>query len=364
MPFGVFDTQYIDLAQNYDRSYIEGITNASGATFDSVLQSLDERLAAFNGTVDPLIAALASPTREAFVEYIASSPFKVSTKGEYGMARPQQGEESGGHMLPVRYMNIAIGWTEDGLRRMRSAQIEANLDGLLQGFRNQFRRDVLWRMFSDAEVVVEHGQSTALSPGFAGSGTSLNVYTRPYPTGAALPGGYTHYIRAASAGRAAAILSAIALLKKQGHAAPYDLIASANEIDAITADTANFVGAGSALIRPAPDQAEALVDGTLYLGVFGKVIRVREAIDDFTDSNIAVFKTYGALDPRNPLAIRFPDEEGLPDRGKALYVRSRNFFPLAEAESIAAWGVGPSQSRTNGVLISIAASGSYTPPTL
>jgi hypothetical protein len=363
MPFGFNDSQYVDLPAIVDEAYIESLQNASGLDFARILEEVDSRLAQFNRAGDPLVAALSSTTREPFFEYLDPIAYRLTPKGEYGMPRPQRGEVSGGYMLPIREWEVAVGWTETGLRRQRLQSIMTNLDGILLGFRKRFRYDAIFRLFSAAEVPVEYGRSTATSPGFAGSGTGLNVYDRPYPSGAALPGGYTHYFRADAAGRPAAIAAMRATLLKQGHNPPYDMIASESQIAAIVADTANFVGIGSALVRQAPDQAEALVDAATYIGVYQNEIRVRPAIDDFSSDNIAVVKLFGALNENNPLKIRSPDEPGLPDNGAALYLRSRNLYPLAEADAIGSWGFGVG-NRTAATLLSIAGSGSYVAPTM
>lgn len=362
MPFGILDTEYIDLPAVIDQNYIAGMQTASGTDFSEVLRSLDERVRAFNTGFDPLLGALIYDTQEAFIEYTGAVAFDVQEAGEYTMARMQRGEVAGGWNLPVRKWDVSIGWTEDGLREMRTTSIMNNLDGVLLGLRTRFRREVMRRFFSDAEVPVEYGKTAATSPGFAGSGTGLNIYDRPYPNGSALPGGYTHYIRTDSAGLDAALLAARDKLIKIGHAAPFDIIAPQAQIDAIKLSP-YFVKTGSPLIRMAPTAAEALVDPALYVGVFGDLIRVRAAIDDFTDANIAVFKTYGDLDPRNPLAVRFPDTPGLPDGGRSAYIRSRSLSPLDQAQVISRWGVGVG-NRTAAVLIRVAGSGSYVAPTI
>lgn len=363
MPFGYADTQYVDLPALMDRSYVESLVLDSGMDFSTVLAAVDDRLTAFNGTQDALVALLSTQTREAFIEYMQSRKFVLTPKGEYGLARPQKGHDAGGHMLPLNKWEVAIGWTEDGLRQMRLAAIEANIDSMLAGFRAQFRYDTLMRLFSDDELPVELGVTTATSPGFAGSGTGLNVYSRPYPNGAALPGGYTHYVRADDAGRPAALIAAAAKLRKQGHLPPYDLITNDTQLALIMADTTNFIGVGSALVRPAPSAAEALVDASTYVGVYAGVIQVRYAVDEIASNNIAVFKTYGAGNDRNPLVVRYPDLNGLPDNGKAVYVRSRNLYPLAEATALGAWGVGVND-RTAAVLLYINASGNYVDATI
>lgn len=362
MPFGIFDTEYIDLPAAIDQNYLASLETADGTSFETVLGEIDTRLGVFNGISDSLMAALGYETQEVFIEYLQAVAFDVQEAGEYSMARLQRGEASGGWNLPVRKWDVAVGWTEDGLREQRLSSILNTLDGVLLGLRVRRRREFMRRLFSDIEVPVEYGRTTSTSPGFAGSGTGLNVYSRPFPNGTALPGGYTHYVRTDSAGLDAALLAARDKLLKAGHPAPFDLIAPQAQIDAIKLSP-YFVKAGSPLIRAAPASAEALVNADLYVGVFGDLIQVRTAIDDFTQANIAVFKTYGNLDPRNPVAIRYPTTPGLPNGGQSAYLRSRQFYPLAAADAVSRWGVGVG-NRTAAVLLFVNASGAYVPPTI
>ena len=364
MPFGLLDTTYVDLSQNIDSAYIEGLQNGSGMDFARLLREIDQRMGGFNTGADALLASFIYPTQEVFIDQATNVPFDVQEAGEYSLARPQYTDEIPGYMLPLRKWDAAVGWTEDGLRTMKLTSILNQLDNLLLGFRLRFRKEVIRRLFSDAEVRVEK-RSTSLAPGFAGSGTGLNVYQTPYPNGSALPGGYTHYIRTDAAGLGAALDSAIAKFKDQGIEGPYDLIAPKVVIDQIRAltGTGAFVGVGSALVRPATSTTEALVDPQVYIGVVRDEIRVRPAIADFTQPNFAVYKSYGPMNTRNPLAVRFPDEPGMPNGGRAAYIRSRSLYPLDHAEVVSWWGVGVS-NRIAAVLGHIAASGNYVAPTI
>lgn len=358
MAFGIYDTEWVDLAPNVDRAYIDGLALGSGTTFESVLSDIDSMIGAFNIGTDPLLSALSYATEDAYIEYNMPTAFKIAEYSEYTMDRPQRGEDIGAHMLPIRRYMVATGWTEDGLREMSASSITNTVESILLGYRQKYRSEVMKRLFTTTEVAVQPRKTTATSPGFAGSGTGLNVYTKPYPNGTALPGGYTHYVRTDAAGLGAALVAAADKLQKQGHAAPYDIIAPQAVVDSIKL-LSGFVATGSVLVRVDPSVPEALVDPSLYVGVYADRMRIRYAIDDFAETNLAVFKTYGSLDPRNALAIRRPNVPGLP---QGAYLRSRNLFPLAEAEVINSWGVGVGD-RTAAVLIHIDAAGSYDPPT-
>lgn len=360
MPFGYLDTQYIDFPAGIDVAYLQGLRTRAGVEFPRLVQEIDSRLGALNGGLDPLVAALITPTTEPVADTSAPAQFVVEEAGEYTIARPQLAEGSA-IPLPLRKYDVSLGVTEDGLEMMSLERILLNVDSLLNGYRHLYRVASLTRLFSSAEVRVDK-RSTMTSPGFAGSGTGDNVFIGPYPNGSALPGGYTHYWRDTTANRAAVLKSMrddLALWVP----GPYDLIGSATMITAITAinpgDPANgFVSAGSALVRTGTGDAEALVDPNTYIGVLYGNIRVRQPVLDFTTDHAAMFKTFGPLNVRNPLAWRWD-----PVKGRAAYVRTRSLYPLADATVLQWLGLGVN-NRVAAELLYIAASGAYAAPTI
>lgn len=360
MPFGYLDTRYIDFPANVDVAYIQGLRTRAGVDFPRVLTEIDSRLAALNTGLDPLVASLITPTTEQYADTSGPSAFTVEERAEYTLARPQLAE-GGAHMLPLRGYDVSIGFTEDGLEGMSLSRIITNIESMLLGVRTLYRRRALWRLFNDGEIRVA-AKTAVTSPGFAGSGTGDNVFPMTtYPDGTVLPGSYTHYFTVGGGTLAATLRTARDRLKKW-HPGPYDLIAPQAQIDLIVAinpgDPANgFVSAGSALVRQGADRSEATVDATMYLGVLYGDIRVHMAIEDFSDANIAIYKSYGPLDARNPLAWRYDEQ-----KGRNAVLRYRSLYPLDQAVLKQDFGIG-ANNRTAAVLIENG-SGGYTPPTI
>jgi hypothetical protein len=279
---------------------------------------------------------------------------KAEWKSQYTVIRPQLVEPSA-TMLAIDELEIGLGFTEDGLMEISLDNFQLQVDALANALDLAARRATLNRLFSAAEVPVAQGV-TATSPGFAGSGTGGNIFAGTYPDGTPIASSYTLYYRDTSANRATVTKTARNELRKW-HAPPYDLIGSAAFIAGIVADAA-FVYAGSPLLRVASGTAEALVDPTMYVGVFDGDIRVHQPLNDFTADNGALYKTYGDGAASNPLVWRYD-----PLRGRDAYVRSRELFPLAEA--VAMWKFAPNvNNRVGAALICIAASGNYVPPTI
>lgn len=355
MAYGYLDTKFIDLPANIDATYLRGLTTARGVSFATVLTQLDARLASLNSVADPLVAQLISYTTEAQVDGTTPSMFALEEENEYGMPRPELAEARA-HMLPIRRYVKSLGFTEDGLEQMTLATLLNQFDSVAATFIRGARVKALERLFSDAEVRIDRN-STATSPGMAGSGTGGNVFSGTYPDGTALPGGYTHYYRDEAADLAVVIKAARDRLKRW-HAPPYDLIASQTQIDLIAA-LADFVGAESPLILRAQGVAAANVAADEYIGVYDQDIRVRHGLLELgTEPNIAVFKTYGDFSAQNPLVWRYDEAFG-----RGAVIRSRSLYPLDQAVIRQRFGVGV-RDRTAAALIRIDAAGNYVAPTI
>ena len=356
MPFGILDTQYIDLPSNIDTTFLEGLRTRSGYDFPQLLRELDRRLGALNRNLDPLLAALLVPASTDDVsDTTMPTAFVITERGEYTIARPQY-VEGQAHMLAMRGYDVTLGFTEDGLEDLSLSRILTNVDSLFLGMRLLYRKEALKRFFSDAEVRISI-KTTATSPGFAGSGTGGNVFAGNYPDGSALPGGYTHYYRDTAANLLAIIKTAKQRLEKW-HTGPFDLIAPQAQIDAIVAlGQPYFYRADQQFVRLGANSDIAIVDAGTYVGILDENIRVRLPINDFASSNIALWKSYGNLSDRNPLVWKYDEK-----KGRSAYVRSRSMFPLSDATVLQTFGINVN-NRVGAALIRIDAAGGYVPPT-
>lgn len=356
MAYGLIDTTFIDWPANLDAAYLRGLETRSGIAFPELARRLDQALASVNSGVDTLLASLlAPPTTSVTARGGVVGSMKAEWKSEYTVTRPQYVEATA-TSLAIDELEIGLGFTEDGLMEISLDNFQIQVDAMAAALEMAARRATLIRLFSQAEVPVAKGTAMT-SPGFAGSGTAGNVFQGTYPDGSALPGSYTLYYRDTSANRAAVTKTARNELKKWAPA-PYHLIGSTAFVTALAADAA-FVYAASPWVIPAAGTAQAQVpDTTTYLGVYDGDIFVHTPVIDFTTDHAAIYKSGGNLAANNPLVWRYD-----PMRGQSAYVRSRELFPLAE--SVAMWKFGANvNNRTAAALISIAASGNYTPPTI
>lgn len=357
MPFGILDTQYIDLPANVDAVYLENLRLKSGYNFIQLLRELDSRLGALNVSLDPLLASLLAPaTVDEYADTTMPMAFTITERGEYTIARPQY-VEGVAHMLAVRGYDVTLGFTEDGLEDLSLVRILNNVDSLLLGLRRLYRKECLKRLFSDSEIRIAI-KTTASSPGFAGSGTGGNQFVGTYPDGTPLPVGYTHYYRDTAANLLAVIKSAKQRLFRWFGQGPFDLIAPQAMVDAIVAlGPPYFYRVQRPLIRFGTAETLAELDADTYIGIVDENIRIRIPIVDFADNNIAIYKSNGNLSPGNPLVWKYDEV-----KGRAAYIRSRSMFPLADATVLQTFGVNVN-NRIAATLIRIDPAGGYVPPT-
>lgn len=356
MPRGYLDTTRIDFPIGVDEAYIRGLENERGVSWERVLQLIDTRLQAASRIADPLVAAIARFTTEAAITPPSVNQFELEEENEYGVPRPELTEPPRGHMLPFRRYAKAIGFTEEGLEEITEAEVLRQIDTFLNTFVRGLTLKVLRRFTSGAEEYVDR-KTNGLSPGFAGSGTGDLIFQGTYPDGTALPGGYTHYYRDTAANLEALLHSMRARLARW-HAGPFDLVGSELEIAAVAA-LGDFTKATSDLILRAQGVAAANVDNSRYVGVFGDDVRVWIGRLEFgTEPNLAMFKTYGDFNVRNPIAIRY--DAGF---GRGIDIRYRAMYPLANAFMRQRYGVGVND-RTAAALARIDAAGNYVAPAI
>ena len=359
MPTGYFDTRFIDFPQNVDKTYLRNLQTRAGLSLTDILGSIDNALGTFNTSLDPLVSALISPTTEATAPGARATAFEVQERGEYAMPRPQVAEILE-HMLPFRKYDVSTAFTEDGLEEASLEKIMVQVDSILLGLRRKATNEVLNRLFSNAEVRVGKN-TTATSPGLAGSGTGENAFTGAYPDGQPLEAGYTHYYFAntTNAGELNTVLKGAVARLRRWHDGPFDLIAPQAKLDQIMAIPApDFVSAGSTLVRPGQAAAEALVDPATYIGVYNGDVRVRKVLRNTSSPVISIFKSYGNLDPRNPLKWRWDQQ-----KGRDATIRYRDFYPLSQSVVRHDYGIGVGD-RTSAVNITAdAGATAYVNPT-
>lgn len=353
--FGVIGTKHIDSNPIFDEAYLRSLETASGLNLADLFRRVDEAMGGLNGEVDALIAPYIYFTDNPKLEPRRTGRKFVQRGGEYTTARPQK-VNTVSFMMGQRKYEISTGFTEDGLHEITLDGFDNELNAMIEAWQMLYLGSALETWFNPTLQPIAK-RSAVLAPKFAGSGSGNYVFTGPYPNGAALDGGYTHYFRVAVADLATALKTQTARFRKW-HPAPYDLFGTENAIDAITA-LDEFTWAAETGINPGTGERTAALDPDQYLGQLPGRVRVHHPVEALgSGSHYTITKGYGLGDRRNPLAWLYD-----PKWGRAAYVRSKEDYPLAESVVIQRFGINVS-NPVGAIVTQIAEAGSYTAPTI
>jgi len=149
---GPHDLKNLALPLGWDGGELAKVAFADGTSYDAVIETLLAGLELANQGLlnEPILVGLASPTAEAMVEYREGTGHGMSERTEYQRAEARRAV-TGGHMLPLKSYDRALGWTYDFLRKARPAQLEADIADALDDVRSNWERALLRRFFSAAE---------------------------------------------------------------------------------------------------------------------------------------------------------------------------------------------------------------------
>jgi hypothetical protein len=265
-------------------------------------------------------------------------------------------------MLPLDPFDRGLGWTWDFLQRARRPQIDADIASAMADVHSLYRKAVLTRIFKNTYTAV--GTGAGRSQPFADGGTADATYV---PIATPDRGGtflYTHnHITFQNGFTQAFVEVAVRNLWEHGYDAPYDMVVSATDMASWT-DTSNVTGwvpKASELIRYGMT-ADLASLGDEFVGAIDTaygVVRVR-ATSRIPTLYWAVYKSFGALDQRNPLQVRYDPKFGV---GAVLLPSDMGIreYPFENAILYARFGVGVA-NRVGAVAYKVA--GSYTIPTI
>ena len=358
---GVNDLKQYALPTYFDAGLLAQISLEAGYSYETMLSDVATGLAMANAALltDPLVSGLISLTTEASLEYPigVSNGFQVHT--EYSRPDQKRGATTG-HMIPMIGYDRGMGWTWDFLRKARQVQIDADVASAMADLRNIWVQQVLTRLFKSTYDSVSSGRSMPLADG----GTADSTYVPPaYPD----RGGtflYTHdHVEDYDGITQANLELAVKHVWEHGYDSPYELLVSEVNISSWT-DTSSitgFVPKASPLLRYGMTADLATV-GDDYIGAvetdYG-VCRVR-AIGRVPTGFYSVYKSFGALDQRNPLRVRYNPAFGI---GAILMAGDHiRQFPFENAILFSEFGVTVAD-RVAAIVVENSA-GSYATPTI
>ncbi len=359
---GPNDLKQRALPTYWDAAELQKLTLASGESYEQLLNDIATAMSMANEMLlsDPLISSLISLTTEAATEYGigVTSGFQKAT--EYGRPDAQRGKTTG-HMLPLDGYDRGLGWTWEFLRDARRIQLDEDVATVIKDMRDIWAKTILTRLFKSTYDAVGSGRSMPVADG----GTADSAYIpKPIPDRAsAFAATHTHLGRLNGITQAN-LETQVTHLWEHGHDAPYDLIVSETDLGSWvdTSAVTGYVPRASEYVRYGTTQDLATVD----MSVHGVITTKHGPVLLRSNARIptkfwAVYKSYGALDQRNPLVVRYREEQGV---GAILLAGDHiRQYPIESAIMRMDFGVGI-MDRVGAVLCYNHTTGSYTDPTI
>lgn len=358
---GPNDLKQYALPTYWDAAYLTRVRLESGETYEQLLNDVTQALALQNAALlsDPLIASLCSITTEIAAEYPVGVSNGFSAATEYGVPDAKRAGTTG-HMLPLNPYDRAFGWTWMFLQKARRMQIDTDIASGMADLRNLFEKAVLTRLFKSTYDAVASGRSMPVADG----GTADSAYIPVNNPNRATAFASTHtHLGGLSGITQANIETTILHLWEHGYDAPYDIVAAQADVASWTETTTvtGYVGRRLDLIDYGSSETLARVGGEFQGVIETSYGPVRLRLTARVPTKYwAAYKSYGSLDARNPLVIRYNPKFGI---GAVLlagdHVRQ---YPLENAIMYSEFGVGVSD-RVAAALVENT-SGSYSDPTI
>jgi hypothetical protein len=340
---GPNDLKQFAVPTNWDAAMLTRLQLATGETYEQLISDIAAGLAMKNGTLltNPLVASLISTTAEAAIEYPIGVSNGFERHTEYGKPNGERAKSTGS-MLPLESWDRALFWSGDMLRKARRTQIDNDISSALADLENLWEKTVLERLFKSTYTSVgSSGKSMPIADG----GTADSTYIPPQMPARASTFAYTHTHLGRLDGISQANLETqIKHLWEHGKDGPFELlIAQADVADwSNTTNVTGWVKRAAVGIRygTQTDLAEVAPDyvAAIETSAYGPV-NVRASARVPT-KYWAVYKSYGALDPRNPLVVReSPDYSigGVLLPGRQYPITS---YPIEGAILFSEFGVG------------------------
>jgi len=359
---GINDLKQYALPTYWDAGAISLVKLASGETYEQFISDVAQALAMQNAALlqDPLMGILIGTTDEMAIEYRVGVSNGFQDHTEYG--RPDQ-KRAGttGHMLAIEERDRGLGWTWDFLRKARRIQLDADIADAMKDVRDDWRRRILQRLFKSSYTAVGSGRSMPLADGGAADASFIPVNMPDRAS--AFDATHTHLL-CLNGITQANLETAVGHLWEHGHDAPYDLVVAQLDIGSWTDATAlpGYVPRPDPLIRYGTTQDLANV-GPDVLGVietdYGSVRLHANA--RIPTAYWTVFKSYGAMDQRNPMIVRYDPAFGV---GAVLLAGDHiREYPLENAMLFSAWGANIAD-RTAAVVVENDDDSTYGDPTI
>ncbi|TXH08862.1 MAG: hypothetical protein E6R03_17550 [Hyphomicrobiaceae bacterium] len=278
-----------------------------------------------------------------------------------------------GHMIDLKAYGGAVGGSKRYFRDARMAQINSTIATIVNQAKWRFEKRIFTRLMTDTENAI--GSAGYDVPFIKGGGSV--AYTPPAYSGKTFASSHSHFLALNSGASKtfANVFNDLAeTLAEHGHSAPFIAHVSVADVETIAA-LSKFVQFVAPVITTI-DRGGETSGNQLYASgqpmVFGGTIgyyQSKHGLIELRANNriptgyVNMIKSYGQLDPRNPLWVRVH-----PQVGFGLVVvpetTSDSQYPVKKVSLEFEFGVGIGQDRTNGANCYLAAGTTWSNPTI
>lgn len=367
MTTGTNDLKNVSLPTAWDADELARIQMRDGTTYDTLVADIDAALQLVNSDLTTgYFANLVSITDEPFIEYRSGSGGGFEDATEYAQPDAQRAGTSG-HMLPLQIKDRKLGWTYLYLLNAQRQKLDADIAGLAQDAHDVWEQAILNRLFKMEEETGKQYRlgTSGVSVPFADGGNGTIAFTPPpVPNRASsFDSTHDHFLRISGITQAN-LETAVKSVWEHGHDGPFELLVSLADLSSWT-DTASvtgYVSRADPLVQYGQNTSLAQVHDIYVGGVTTDYGFCRLVPNGRIPTGYwGVTKSYGPLDPRNPLRVRFDEQFGF---GVKLITNNVGQFPLEGAVGMFLLGVGVGEDRTAAVLVENDSAGDYASPTI
>lgn len=307
------------------------------------------------------------PTTEDSTQYGEGGAAEFVNTTEYTKPPAVRGSEKG-HMYPMDDKNLMLAWTNEYMEtKMTPSRLANDITKITGAAGNLLEIRALEGFFADSDRQVA---TTGVSPGLIGA-TSTLVWTPPTYNGKNFLSTHNHQLRYTVAQVSTACAAATFHMKEHGHMPPYDAFVNETDVSTVWApindDTERvyFRPLSNVGLSYATDQTRSTqtVNESKYVGVVETPSGVMNLIATprLETNYFGIFKPYGLNNMLNSVAWRYDTRFGL-----GIIARSAMFDanPTQGIVTRGQNGFAIGQTRTQGVVVRLAASGVYIEPTI
>jgi len=366
MALGPNDLKNISLPSAWDNTEMSRFALRDGTGYEELIRDINMAINALNAEFRVgYLANLFSITEDLGIEYRTGSSAGFEDHTEYSQPDAQRADVTG-HMLPLFKKDRKMGWTNDWLEEARRAHVDADIRAMITDARDALEKALITRLFKmEEETGVRIGLgSGGVSVPFADGGAGTIAYTPPaYPNrGGTFLSTHDHYGRLDGITQAN-LETQVKHLWEHGIDGPYELLVSLADLASWTnvTNVTGYIEKADPLVMYGNSESLARVGAEYIGGVkteygFARLMPLGRIPTTYW----GVTKTYGALDQRNPLKVRFDEKYGF---GLKLVSENISLYPLTGAVGVLKFGVGVAD-RVAAVLTENDTSGDYATPTI